>query len=110
MQAQTKPAGLLRTHALLITVVTLLTVVGALAVALSGNPPYVSDSRVVVLPERVKGGGTPLEPNMGTEREIAVSGTVARTAASQLGLTEGDFAEMARAGVRRDLPDDQPGH
>jgi capsular exopolysaccharide synthesis family protein len=89
MQAQSKPAGLLRTHALLITAVTLLTVVGALGVALSGKSPYVSESRVVVLPERVKGGGTPLEPNMGTEREIAVSGTVARDAARQLGLTEG---------------------
>jgi Mrp family chromosome partitioning ATPase len=84
MQAESKPAGLLRTYALLIAAVTVLTIAGAVAVSLTRPAPYVSDARVVVQPERVRGGGTPLPPDMGTEREIAVSGAVAQNAAEQL--------------------------
>ncbi len=86
MQAESKPAGLLRTYALLIVAVTILTIAGAVGVTLTRDAPYVSDARVVVQPERVRGGGTPLPPDMGTEREIAVSGTVAQSAAEELDL------------------------
>jgi Mrp family chromosome partitioning ATPase len=102
MQAQSRPAGLLRTHVLLIVAITLLTINGALAVALLQPAQYVSESRVVMQPERVRGGGTPLAPDMGTEREIAVSGTVAREASDELDLS----AETASANLQVEVPVD----
>ncbi len=102
MQAQSRPAGLLRTHVLLIVAITLLTINGALAVALLQPAQYVSESRVVVQPERVRGGGTPLAPDMGTEREIAVSGTVAREASDELDLS----ADTASANLQVEVPVD----
>lgn len=96
MQAQSRPAGLLRTHALLIAAVTILTIVGAITVALLRPAPYVSTARVVVQPERIA-SGTPLAPDMGTEREIALSGTVAETAGQRLGLsadTASDYIQV----------------
>ena len=102
MQAESKQAGLLRTYTLLIVAVTVVTVVGALAVSLVRPAPYVSDARVVVQPERVRGGGTPLPPDMGTEREIAMSGTVAESAGDDLGLT----AEAAASNLQVNVPVD----
>jgi polysaccharide biosynthesis transport protein len=100
MPTQSTPAGLLRRHALLIITITLLTTAGAVGVSLTRPAPYVSVSRVVVDAERVKGGGTPLAPDMGTEREIALSGEVARTAGDDLGLAP----DAASANLQVDVP------
>jgi capsular exopolysaccharide synthesis family protein len=98
MQAQSRPAGLLRTHALLIAAVTILTVIGAITVALLQPAPYVSTAQVEVQPERIP-GGTPLAPDMGTEREIALSGTVAETAGENLGLSADSAADYVEVEV-----------
>jgi succinoglycan biosynthesis transport protein ExoP len=98
MQAKSRPSGLLRTHALLIVAVTCLTIAGALVVSLMRPSPYVSVSRVVVQAERVN-SGTPLAPDMGTEREIALSGEVARAAGEELGLSANTASEYVQVDV-----------
>lgn len=98
MQSKTRSVGLLRTYALLIVAVTLLTMCGALGVSLTRPSPYVSVSRVVVHAEAVD-GGTPLPPDMGTEREIALSGEVARDASGELGLSAGTASEYLQVDV-----------
>lgn len=98
MQTQSRPAGLLRTHTPLIVAVTLLTTVVALGVSLARPTSYVSESRVVVHAEQVR-GGTPLPPDMGTEREIALSGEVSRIAGGALGLSAEDASDYVQVEV-----------
>jgi|Tabmets5t2r1_1033131.scaffolds.fasta_scaffold04442_3 polysaccharide biosynthesis transport protein len=98
MQTHARPAGLLRTHALLIVAVTSLTMLAALGVSLTRPASYESVARVVVHAEQVD-GGTPLPPDMGTEREIALSGDVAQEAGEELGLTPGTAQEHLQVDV-----------
>jgi succinoglycan biosynthesis transport protein ExoP len=53
---------------------------------------------VVVQAERIK-GGTPLAPEMGTEREIALSGDVAETADENLNLPAGTASDNLQVDV-----------
>lgn len=94
MERTNQQHGLLRTYMVMIGIITLLTM-GATVVATSLRPGhYVSSADVVVRAESV-GGGTPLAPNMGTERQIAESGNVVRIVATRLGLSP----EAAAAGL-----------
>lgn len=82
---------LLRTYAWLIITMTLVTVLAA-TVLLNLRPvTYSSSASVVVNPKSTR--GTPIEPDMGTEREIARSGEVASRAASRLGLPSGTASQ-----------------
>jgi tyrosine-protein kinase len=75
---------LLRTYAWLILTITLVTMAAATTIVALRPSTYASSSSVVVEPESTT--GTPLEPDMGTEQQIALSGEVATRAAARLGL------------------------
>jgi Mrp family chromosome partitioning ATPase len=90
--------GLLRIYAWLILAVTLATIAAALTLTALRPPSYTSSSQVVVNPEATT--GTPIAPDMGTERTIAMSGDVARSVASQLGVT----TEAASQGLAVSVP------
>lgn len=81
--------GLLRTYAWLIVTATAVTLAVAAGVAASAQTTYTSSAQVVVKP--LPTAGTPIQPQMGTERAIALSGEVAERAAERLG-TEPDTA------------------
>ena len=72
----------MRVYGWIIALVTLLTVGIALLVALERPVTYTAESRVEVL--SVPTRGAPIAPNMGTEREVATSGSVAEDAAARL--------------------------
>lgn len=74
--------SLVRVYGWIIALVTLLTVGIALLVALERPVTYTAESRVEVL--SVPTRGAPIAPNMGTEREVATSGSVAEDAAARL--------------------------
>jgi Mrp family chromosome partitioning ATPase/capsular polysaccharide biosynthesis protein len=83
--------GLLRTYAWLV-VLTTLVAVGAAVVAAAARPiSYTSTAEIVVTAEETE--GTPLRPDMGTERTIARSGVVAGRAAAVLGSDPATAAE-----------------
>ena len=79
-----RSAGLLRVHAWLIVTAIVVTVGAASAFALTRPTSYVATSQVSVAPEQA--GGTALRPEMGSERQIALSGTVTSRAAGVLDL------------------------
>ncbi|MPZ93361.1 MAG: hypothetical protein GEU96_00330 [Propionibacteriales bacterium] len=101
MQVSSRPPALLRTYATLIVLVTLLTTGSALLVTLLRPSPYVSTAHIVVSAEPVD-GGAPLTPDMGTEREIALSGEVARSASRMLDVP----VEKASDGLEVEVPVD----
>lgn len=70
-----------------ILAITLAVLMGALAVSWQQTPMYVSSVRVVIEPVLERGGPTPQQPDMGTEKEIATSGAVTQLAASELRIT-----------------------
>lgn len=74
--------SLVRVYAWLILLVTLLTVAAALVVALHRQVTYTAEARIEVLPIATR--GAPIAPDMGTEREVATSGSVADDAAARL--------------------------
>ena len=74
--------SLVRVYVWIIALVTLLTVGVALVVALERPVTYTAESRIEVL--SVPTRGAPIAPNMGTEREVATSGSVAEDAAARL--------------------------
>jgi polysaccharide biosynthesis transport protein len=90
--------GLLRIYAWLILAMTVATVAAALTLTALRAPSYTSSSQVVVNPEATT--GTPIAPDMGTERTIAMSGDVAKSVASQLGVS----AETASKGLTVSVP------
>jgi Mrp family chromosome partitioning ATPase len=75
---------LLRTYAWLIFTMTVVTILTATALVTLRPTMYASVASVVVTP--APSAGTPVPVDMGTEREIALSGEVASRAAEQLGL------------------------
>ena len=75
--------GLLRTYGWLIVMATAATLSVAAAVAAATPVTYTSSAQVVVQPQPTT--GSPLQPQMGTERTIAESGAVAQRAAERLG-------------------------
>jgi polysaccharide biosynthesis transport protein len=77
-------ATVLRKYALLVLAFTLAAVGSAYAITSSQPPAYTSVETVVVEPRAVPKGSAPQEPDMGTEREIATSGSVAALAAKAL--------------------------
>lgn len=77
--------GLLRTYAWLILTATAVTLAVAAAVATSAPTTYTASSQVVVKPQLTE--GAPIQPQMGTERAIALSGEVAEHAAERLGTS-----------------------
>ena len=77
--------GLLRTHFVLIGLVTFLTLAGTLLTIAAKPAHYISTAEILVQPEAI-GGGAPLPPNMGNEERTAQSGKVTRLAAIRLGL------------------------
>jgi capsular exopolysaccharide synthesis family protein len=101
MEQTNRRRSLVRTYLPLIVVVTLLTIGGTDVAILLRPAHYVSTGDVVVRPESL-GGGVPVAPNMGTERQIAVSGDVTALAASNLGLTP----EAALDGLSVSVPVD----
>ncbi len=74
--------SLLRLYASIVLLVTLLTTAAGAAVALQEPVVYTSEARIQVLPVATR--GAPIAPDMGTERELATSGTVAEDAAAVL--------------------------
>jgi succinoglycan biosynthesis transport protein ExoP len=75
---------LLRTYAWLIVAMTVVTVLAATALVVLRPSTYSASSKVLVT--AAPSAGTPVLVDMGTEREIALSGEVAARAAEQLGL------------------------
>ena len=82
---------LLRVHAWLVALLTILTVGAAAAVALSRPVTATSEARVEILPTNTR--GAPLLPDMGTERQVAASVGIAEDAATQLGTTATEASE-----------------
>ncbi|MDX6309262.1 MAG: polysaccharide biosynthesis transport protein [Nocardioidaceae bacterium] len=86
MQRTGEHRGLLRTHIVLIGLVTFLTLAGTMLAIVHRPAHYVSTAKVLVRPESI-GGGAPVVPSMGTERQVAESGKVAKLASTRLGLS-----------------------
>jgi capsular exopolysaccharide synthesis family protein len=95
------PARLLRVYGLWILLVTAVVVGGALAVSLRAAPEYASQASVIVEP-RVFPNTTPVEPAMGTEKQVAQSGVVMDTAARSLGITTDELRGGLTIGVTPD--------
>jgi Mrp family chromosome partitioning ATPase len=82
-----RPRGLLAVHVRVVLAMVLLSVGGAFLVATRQPTEFTSVSRVL-LSAAITPSGTPMAPDMGTEREVALSGTIAKIAATRLGLTQ----------------------
>lgn len=95
-----KPRNLVVTYLWLILTLTTLTVATTFAVVLSLPASYTASAQVVVQPDM--GQGSPVQPDMGTEREILTSGLVARDAASRLG----ESPAKASSGLSAEVPVD----
>lgn len=91
MPQRPRPAGLLRVHAWLIVTAVVVTLASATAFALSRTTNYVATAQVSLDP--VPTDGTALRPEMASERQIALSGTVTSRAADSLGLAPVDAAQ-----------------
>jgi hypothetical protein len=87
-EASTPPAHLLWVHGRLVLLVTLVTVAVAATVGMSRGDLVTATSRVLALP--TTSYGTAMPPEMGTEREIALSGDVAALAAEDLEMSAAD--------------------
>jgi Mrp family chromosome partitioning ATPase len=83
-----KARGLLRTHLWLVVLATCVAVGAAYATASAKPVTYTATAEVVVSPAETHGGGTPLAPDMGTERAIAESGVVVQRGAAAMQLDE----------------------
>jgi succinoglycan biosynthesis transport protein ExoP len=96
--------ALLRTYAWLIVSITVVTVLAATTVAALRPATYTSFSKVVVNNAKSPLGApvSTLEPNMGTQREVVLSGEVASRAAGRLGLPP----NVAAAGLSVSVPID----
>ena len=92
--------SLVRVYAWIIALVTLLTVGIALLVALERPITYTAESRVEVLPVPTR--GAPIAPNMGTEREVATSGSVADDAAARLNSSRSAAVQGLKVSVVAD--------
>jgi polysaccharide biosynthesis transport protein len=82
-----KARGLLRTYLWLVLLATCVAVGAAVAAAGAKPVTYTATAEVVLSPEHTH--GTPLLPDMGTERAVAESGVVVQRGAAALGVDEG---------------------
>ena len=99
----------LRAHAVLIVFITLLTVGGAAVAVTSQQPKYEATASVLVRSERLPKGGVQA-PDMVTEKQIALSGSVARRAADLLSspsgyLGAGTYVAVLDTGVNYNYAD-----
>ena len=85
--------SLLRLYVWLVVLVTLLTLAVGAVLALHRPASFSTAAKVEVMPVATR--GAPIAPDMGTERELATSGSVAEDAATRLGTT----AEAASRGL-----------
>jgi succinoglycan biosynthesis transport protein ExoP len=85
MTANGGPARLLRVHAWWILLVAAVATAAAYGVSRLAPIEYRS-AAIVVVEARVRANTTPLQPEMGTEKELARSGLVVRPAAVDLGV------------------------
>lgn len=92
---------LVRRYAVWTLLVTVLVAAAAVGAASLVTPTYASSATVVVEP-RVSENTTPLEPDMGTEKQVAQSGVVLDPVARQLGISEADLADGLTVGVSPD--------
>jgi len=95
-----EPRSFVVTYLWLILTLTTLTVATTFAVVGSRPASYTASAQVVVQPDM--GQGSPVQPDMGTEREILTSGLVARGAASQLRVSPA----KASSGLSAEVPVD----
>ncbi|TCO42317.1 Mrp family chromosome partitioning ATPase [Kribbella antiqua] len=86
-------ATVLRRYALLVLAFTLAAVGTAYGITRTQPPEYTSVETVVVEPRAVPKGAAPQAPDMGTEREIATSGSVAALAAKALRAPLADLTQ-----------------
>jgi capsular exopolysaccharide synthesis family protein len=91
MTANGGPARLLRMYGLWIGLVTVVVMAAGYGVSMLAPTEYRS-AAIVVVEARVRANTTPLQPEMGTEKELAQSGLVVRPAANRLGLDPGELA------------------
>jgi capsular polysaccharide biosynthesis protein len=92
METADSVGTLLRRYGGLILLVAANVVLAAILIPLLQSPVYTSTATIAVLPQ-LSGSGVPQQPDMGTEREIALSGNVAAIAADDLGLAVSDAAD-----------------
>ena len=85
---------LVRVYAWFILLTTLLTVGIAAAVVLAQPEVHTAEAEVELLETPTR--GAPLVPDVGTEREVAMAGTVAQAAAARMGMS----VTRARSGSR----------
>jgi tyrosine-protein kinase len=81
-----KTRGLLRTHLWLVLLATVMALGAAVAAAAAKPMTYTATADVVVSPEQTE--TTALLPDMGTERAIALSGSVVQPGATALGTDD----------------------
>jgi capsular polysaccharide biosynthesis protein len=93
--------GLVRSHWVLITLITLITVATALALAASRPAKYQATASVLVRSVSLP-ASTPQPPDMVNEKQIVLSGTVAERAAALLG----ESTNGIRSGLSVDVPVD----
>lgn len=86
------PKRLLTRYGPWVLLVTLIVTAAAFAAAQLVPTKYVSSASVVVEP-RVFANTTPLQPDMGTEKQVAQSGVVLEAAAEKLGVGMGELDE-----------------
>ncbi|MGO4342622.1 YveK family protein [Pedococcus sp. 2YAF34] len=94
--------GFLRAHLKLILAFAALVTLGAGMASYAQPDAYTAVARVVVEPKLLPSGGVPPLPDMGTEKALALSGTVTGPAAQALGLTE----DQALQGISVSVPVD----
>lgn len=82
-----KPRGLVLTHLWLVVLATAIAMGAAVAAAASRPISYTATAEVVVSPQKTD--SSTLQPDMGTERAIALSGVVVRRGALVLGTDPG---------------------
>lgn len=101
MTANGGPARLLRVYGLWILLVTVVVMAAGYGVSMLAPTEYRSGA-IVVVEARVRANTTPLQPEMGTEKELAQSGLVVRPAAQELGVDPGALADGLTVSVAPD--------
>jgi succinoglycan biosynthesis transport protein ExoP len=101
MSANGGPARLLRVYGLWILLVTVVVMAAAYGVSMLAPTAYRS-AAIVVVEARVRPNTTPLQPEMGTEKELARSGLVVRPAAKALGVDPATLGDGLTVSVAPD--------
>ena len=99
MTADGGAARLVRVYGLWILLVTAVVMVAGYEVSML-SPTVYRSAAIVVIEARVRANTTPVQPEMGTEKELARSGLVVRPAARELGVDAATLADGVCAVVR----------